>query len=720
MSSRWMPSLASGLIVGLTAVVAAASFAALVCAGPLAGAIHQGLALALVAAALNTAVVAATASLPGTVGGTQSLPVAILASASSAMAAQDIAPGASLWVTTVLAIGLTTVVTGVVLLLLGQWRAGRLVRFLPYPVLGGVLAGSGWLLAKGAFGIMLPPDADLAAQWPHVLPGLGWAVLMWGVHRRAPHPTVLLLMLGLGTALFFVVAAIAGRDLAWLQAQGWLLAPPTAAGPVVAPVLHPWQGLSLAQVDWRALSGAVLQLATVPVVTAVALLLNVAALETAARRSLDPDRELRGAGLANLCGGLLGGLPGYAQLGLTVMNLRAGANTRWVGAGAAAVCLLALACGPAALTGLPRPILGALLLYLALLMVSDWIIATWGRLSALDHGVVLLIVAVTAMIGFLPAVLVGLIAALLLFILHYGRIDAVRQALSGAQYHSRVGWPAAQRAWLTQHGDAVCILQLQGFLFFGIADRLLLRARRRLQQAGGEALSHLVLDCRRVTGVDSSAAQSFARLHELLSNHGVNLVVTHPSPAVREQLRHAGLVDSPGSVPQFEDLDHGLEWVEAQRLRQGPSGAGKPLLQQLAAALGSEDAAAQLLQQMQCMRLDAGEVLMAQGAAEDGLYLLESGSLCAQRERANEPPLRLQTMCEAGAVVGEFGFYLGRPRNAAVVALTPSVVYRLTLGHLRLIEQHAPALASALHRWIAGLLAARVAHLGSVVDALEN
>jgi len=114
-------------------------------------------------------------------------------------------------------------------------------------------------------------------------------------------------------------------------------------------------------------------------------------------------------------------------------------------------------------------VLGALLLFMALRMLQDWVMVSWGQLSKLDHGVVVLIVTVTALVGFLPAVLVGLAAALVLFGLRYSQIDVVRQTLSGQDYRSRLERPAALQALLAAQGAAIAVLQLQGYLFFGIA-----------------------------------------------------------------------------------------------------------------------------------------------------------------------------------------------------------------------------------------------------------
>ena len=59
------------------------------------------------------------------------------------------------------AIGMTSVLVGIFFYILGQFRLGKLVRFIPYPVVGGFLAGTGWLIVKFSFSMMTDQDLTL-------------------------------------------------------------------------------------------------------------------------------------------------------------------------------------------------------------------------------------------------------------------------------------------------------------------------------------------------------------------------------------------------------------------------------------------------------------------------------------------------------------------------------------------------------------------------------
>ena len=115
-------------------------------------------------------------------------------------------------------------------------------------------------------------------------------------------------------------------------------------------------------------------------------------------------------------------------------------------------------------------------------------------------------------------------------------------------------------------GGDVQILRVNGFLFFGSANGLLERIRKRVE-AG--PLRFLVIDLRRVTGVDSSAVVAFVKVIGLAQTHGFELVLTGVSEPVRKQLARGGVDE--GDLVRFEpDLDRGLQRCEEGCSRTEP------------------------------------------------------------------------------------------------------------------------------------------------------
>jgi len=161
-STGLLPTLAAGVIVGAVEAVLAVAFAALVFGGLLAARMPDGIGLYLVAAVLTLAILAWRAGPRGVVGSVQDAAAAVLAvvaatTAAKAAAIAQVAEATAIqavkrpdvFLTVIAATLVVTVLCGVLFLVLGSLQAGNLVRYVPYPVVGGFLAGTGWLLLKG-------------------------------------------------------------------------------------------------------------------------------------------------------------------------------------------------------------------------------------------------------------------------------------------------------------------------------------------------------------------------------------------------------------------------------------------------------------------------------------------------------------------------------------------------------------------------------------------
>jgi SulP family sulfate permease len=312
-----------------------------------------------------------------------------------------------------------------------------------------------------------------------------------------------------------------------------------------------------------------------------------------------------------------------------------------------------------------------------------------------------------------------LLVAVGLFVVNYSRINVVKHTLSGASFQSRVTRASRLRTILYARSDQTHILQLQGYLFFGTAHRLLELVRGRLQQTDVPPVRFLVLDFRQVTGLDSTAILSFAKMKHLAHDSAAVLIFTGLSPTLEAQFVSNRLGGAEDTVKVFPDLDRAVEWCEAEILRvEGVEDEAESIQQHIEQILPEAGNMEALLQYLKREEVAQGAYLFRQGDAPDVLYLVEKGQVTAQLESASEKaPTRLETM-RGGRVVGEIGFYRGVARTAAVRADEPTVVYSLARAQLKQMEQADPETASTFHRLMVHLLAERVTHLIRAVDAL--
>jgi SulP family sulfate permease len=630
------------------------------------------------------------------------------------------------FLTVAVAIALITMLTGAFFLILGQLKLGSLVRFLPYPVMGGFLAGTGWLLVTGAINMMTDIsfgvsglvtlfNPDILVRW---LPGLMFALLMLVILNRFEHFLILPGLVIGGIILFYLFTWLTGSSIEDISRQGWLLGPFPEGG-----LWKPVSPSQLAQVNWSAIFGQIANTITILIISAVALLLNASGLELTAERDMGLNRELRAAGIGNLLAGLSGGMIGFQQLSLSVMNHKLGTQSRLSGIIAAGVCILVLFLGAGVLSFFPKVILGGLLLYIGLSFLEEWVYKTWFKLPKADYFVILLILVVIATVGFLEGVAVGILAAVIIFVINYSHVEVIKHSLTAATYHGSYTRPRLQRRLLRSLGKQVIILKLQGYIFFGTANHLLEQMRRILRGYDHSRLCFIVLDFNRVTGIDSSVVLSFRKMKQLAQIHRAQIVLTELSPDSKMFLEKAQVLDD-GEVTfiYIEDIDKGVEWCEEQLLHSTDvfsKEERRSIEQQLATLCGDAKYAARIVPYLERMDLAPGTCFIQQGDMADSLYFIEEGRVTSQLEHGGEKPLRLQTMSNEN-VVGEIGLYLGSKRTASVVTEEQSTVYRLSAQALQKMEREDPEAASVFHKVIAKLMADRISHMTDIVETMVD
>jgi sulfate permease, SulP family len=721
----WMPTLAadllSGLLIYLLEVIFVISFAALVFSGHLASQLPEALGFILVGNVFLVAVIALFSSYPGSVGVAQDTPGVVLGVvATSTVAALSGESSAQQFATVVMMIVITSLLTGVLFLGLGIFKLGGLARFLPYPVMGGFLAGTGWLLAKGGLGIMVSapfrPEWFRAPTLAHWLPGAIFGVVLVVSAARIRRPLALPVLLLLGTLAFYTVAAVTHISIAQLNADGWLV----GSIPSGSLSRYPLSANFVSQVNWPVLLRQIPNLVPVAIISIVALLLNAGGLELLIKRDINLNRELVVAGVGNLAAGALGGLVGYPAISLSTLNHKMTGGKRLVGLIAALLLGATVLFGSAVVTYIPKLILGAVLVYLGVGLLIEWVYKAWFKFPRIEFIVIVSVMAVIIVSGFLNGVVFGLVLAIILFVVSYSRVSIVRFALSGQEYHSRVTRSPQQQQLLETAGSQLYILNLQGFVFFGTANSLFDRVREQVQRGEG-AIRFVLLDFTQVGGLDSTGLLSFTRMWQWSQEQKITLVLTGMNARVHHQFVRGGFQEQSSGLRFFADLDHGIEWCEENIIAEASAAelTNSDLITQLQAIVIGHTGVEKLVSYLHRQDYATGEYLLRQGDEPNRIYFIESGQLSAQLETPGEPPVRLETM-GGGRSVGELGFFLDIQRTAAVIVEEPSVIYSLSKEALGDIEKRDPEVANLFYRIVAYLLGERAVHLIRIVEALER
>ncbi len=719
--SNIVPSIIAGVIGGIIKIVVAMAFSALIFTGTLAAYLPQGIGIVLFGFFIFAVISIFTASYPVNINTPQDIPIAIIALiATTVMATSGKDWDADttfqfIFVT----IALTSILVGIFFFILGTLKLGKLVRFIPYPVVGGFLAGTGWLIVKFAFimtagmGLSLANvvslfDQATLSKW---FPGLIFGLIMLISSRYTKHYLLMPAMIAIGISSFYAIMFFYGFSFTDLESSGYLLGPFPEGGL--------FQGLPLKYLSdfkWSIFLEQLPAIGTMMILNAISVLFNYSGLEIIIKKDLDLDQELKTTGIGNIIAGLGGAPPGHLSLGGTLLAISIGSKSKLTNIVIALLCAITLFFGSAVLSFFPRIILGGLLFNLGLSFLVDWLYSTWSRVPKTDYTIILLIFLVIGTVGFLEGVITGLLMSVILFVVSYSKVEIIKHELTGKTFHSNVERSESIKNIIDDSGDQILILPLQGFIFFGSANRLIERIKLHLQSQNENNLKYLVFDFKQVTGVDSSTINSFNKLRILAELDNFQVLFCNLTPEIISQFEVEGLfADSMDLFLKFDDLDHGMEWCEEQIISETTIGSNKQK-EEIDEIKLFEEKFADLLIYFESKDINQNTTLIEQGNDPEGLYFIKSGRVTVELRSSNNK-IRLKSM-GTGTVVGEVSLYLKTQATASVISNTACKTYFLSHENFEKLNKETPERAAELHTYIVKLLSDRLAKSNATIQAL--
>ena len=709
---EWLSMLAVGVVIGIDNLGFSVAIGALLFAGPLSGGLAPAVSAALISTAIGGIALALCSRITCHVGHVQDLGVAVLAQALAATAATAALPEDVRVASALVIVALAAAASGVLMWATGHFGWGRIARFFPQSVLAGFLAGSGWLLVAGGLSVaaglamsdLFRPAAWTDAAVRHALPALAFTAVLWIVLRRLSWSGAMVAILVAGVIGFHLTLWLLDLPLAEAQSAGWV--PRAAEGALSVPVL----ATLIPMADWGVVMSALPAIVTVAFLTLIGALMNTSALEAVVGQDTDTNREMKVSGLANLAIAAFAGPPAYSGFASSLMTVRAGVVWRGTGLVMAAVALIGLVAAGAMISAIPVFVMTGLIVYLGFDLLNDWLIRTRRTYSRAEWAVVVAILAIVILLGFFQGIVAGLLIACVIFVWNYASVPILRRTGSLRDFSSTLSRGPAEAAWLRAEGGRVEVAELQGFLFFGTADRLRDHVRRRIAEAGPSPLSHLIFDFAHVVGLDAAAAAQMERIAALAAQGGMALVLSGCRDNLRATLdRAAPSLQSNGRVKLLPTLDEALEQAEDAVLALAPE-AHLPtvtILQRLAPDPEDLPHLERLLSDLPTEHLPRGSVVMRAGEVPDSLVFLEQGRVVVRAPSAAADGPRLRAMA-AGAVLGDIGLALRVSRTADVLADTDVVLRRLTLAHLARIEAQDAMMYRALLRLQCRALAEKI------------
>jgi len=716
--------LLSGFIGAMVQIAYCISFGALIFQEPIAAGFPLGLAALLMGTVVTGVIVALTTTLSPATGGPDTPAVAVLSVLAGSIATTLLASGVSndvIVVNVLIAITVSTGISGIFLYGLGALRCGRWLRFVPYPVVAGFLAGSAVLMIAGGAEVVTQTNLTLSpTSWgrlysPAYVPQLGVALLfalLIGVLRRWISPYLALpvafvgILVVLDVILFWAIPDEI-RRLWFMPSFGTLT------------LWWPLSFITRPDIHWGVIARNAGDIGALSLITAISMLLDVSSLEVARQKSADLDKELRTNGLANIVAGVFGGMGGNLSLNGAVMLEESGAVTRWGGVFVALTCAVILFAGANIGAYVPKAVLGGMLAYLgAILLIEVW--ESPVQLSWVDWTFGIAIMLVICNFGYLQGVGLGVVVACLMFALSYSRVGVVRRELTREDFSSNIERSREQFLLLQREGKRIHELWLSGFIFFGSSNVIFERIKQIIEQQQDKPLEYVVLDFSRVSGLDTSAALSIAKLRDFCDWHSVALAFSGFNEGVRNCFERMRFFTKDRLHQVFDTRNEALEWCEEMLLMHHEVGVASTQTFEtwLASEVGVQADVVRLKAYLDCHELQEGEFLFRQGEPSDCIELIASGCLAMTVDDEQGRPIKLRRMT-GHTIVGEMGFYRYAPRSANIIAEEHTVLYRLSTKSLERMEREDPETATAFHLLIIRLLSERLDFASREIAALS-
>jgi sulfate permease, SulP family len=711
----------AGAVCSVLSIAYSLSYAALIFTGPLEPHLSYGIAVTFLSAAVGGAIVALRSSLPFAVAGPDSSISVVIAALVATVVQRVASTGATdLLGPALVAMALATAVTGLLLCVLGFTHAGRAIRFVPYPVIGGFLGATGWLMVTGGVQIVtnLRPRLDNlgaffdVASIARMAPAVAIAALLFVLLRRSKNPFILPGVLVAAFLAAHVVRLLSATTLADAQAQNWMFHLQPAAG-----LSLPWKTQTLQDFPWSSLPSLAGDVLAVMFITIATLLLNTTGIEIATRSEADIERDLKVLGFANAVTAALGGYVSCTSLSRSILVRTVGSTSRLAGLTVAAISAAVLVANGTFLGYVPKFVLASVLFYLGADLVYQWLLHASRRLLPLEYLSLLAIAVLIIYSGFIAGVLIGIVIGCATFALSASRVSAIKFSFDGLEFRSSLDRGPYELSLLADHGGELQGMALQSYLFFGSANRLYQHVKLLLMNR--PSCRFLIFDFRLVTGIDSSATHSFAQIKEAAATYNARIVMVNLTPELQRAFRTAHFITD--DVIIAPDLDHALESCEQNIIeahRTGDDDAGS-LRTWLAEALGEPKLADRLTDYCRRLEVRTGDVIAREGEAASSMHFVLEGRVGIVVDVGDGRTMRVRSLGRH-TTIGEMGLITGRARSATIVAEADSVLFELTAEAYAHIKKDEPALSQALLGYIVAVMSERLSFANRAVGVFHR
>ncbi len=677
----------AGTIVGLSAVIYSISYGALLFSGPLSKYIGYGISIALI-----TAIIGALFGLlsdEGTfISGPDSNTIAGMAGAMAILTTFGIAETETLQVAIEIIV-CASVISGIAFYLIAHFRLSGFIRYIPFSVMAGFLAATGWLMSSGSLNIIAGTPLTMVGLhklidhplMPHFYVGISVALILFWLSSYISTAILIpitLIVVTIVINLFILSGFCSGEFCSkeyWLFTQlkdnQWL---------------PPW-GIDFRAEHLRVIFEILPTIAIVSFVGLLTILLSIASLELNSKKEFELDKVVKAHGTTSFLGAIFGGFIGIISISRTTLN-QSGGGGKLSGLIASLICLAFFLGAGNILAYIPRAALGGLILFLGIGMLKQWLWDQRHVVSKIELAQIFLILFLVANFGYLYGFAAGMIISCFIFVITYSQLGLAFPAANLSEFSSSLVRSEGQVNVLKNQGEKIAIYRLNGYVFFGSASKI----DAVFKSINIDLLEGVIIDFSYVSGIDRSAISVFQRilrryagtkLHFYLVYSDKNQDLVQSIAPIHADIRQVSYLDS---------LDNAIVLAEEGLINDsGLISTVEDTFNFLDSPLDRENF------KKYCVLNHAptNQIIAKEGDLDSGeIYFLESGELGIGKW-VDGKSLTLARFLP-GSIVGEISFYTHSARTATIQTLCPSSFYMLNFESLEKMRLDDPALATQL------------------------
>jgi SulP family sulfate permease len=633
--------------------------------------------------------------------------------------------------TVLLLLELVALLTGGIQIALGLFGIGRLIKFIPFPVVSGYLSGVGLIIIGSQIPKLLgaPSGTHLLEAlkspsswgWQSIIVGsivIATMVLIPKITRAVP-ATILALLAGV--AGYLVLGKI-DPSLMHTQNNPLLVGALTNGDTSFFETLHQHRR-ALSQLGLDELMLAFIPALTLAALLSIDTLKTCVVVDAMTNSHHNSNRELVGQGLGNMAASLVAGIPGAGTMGASLINVSSGGTTQRSGFMVGVFSLLALLLLAPLIAWVPVSALAAILIVIGFRMIDTHSMAFFFTpATRLDFMVIISVILVAIFGNLIAASGVGVALAMMLFIREQTRSSVVRNRIEGKEIFLKHAYKMQDMERIVRNANKSVVFELQGSLFFGTASQLQIA----LEQEVGKR-KYIILSMRRVQSIDITATHMLENIKDQLEKKGAYLIfcdIPKDLPSglkMKRFLKDTGVVLPTNKAFAFRQLDDAMEWVIS---RGAPSVINENMsavnLRDLLIFMGqSEEALLALEQAMVIRSIESGQKLFNADDDDDELLMIRSGSVKVTLPMHKKDHYHLIN-CGPGEFIGGMGFLEGGGHATDALALTDVDVYALSRKRFNALARQHPALSLAIIENVALNLSVRLRVTISELQALRG